>query len=112
MVKIIANIIGFLGIAAFILSYQFKKRKHIILVNIVSRVLYCAQYILLGAYSGAVLDCAAAPVLFIAGKRENKSVKKFLPWIVVGCNLVLIGLGVLIWENVFSIFAIVGNILE
>ena len=112
MTEIIANIIGLLGIVAFNLCYQFKKRKHIIAVNILSRVLYCTQYIMLGALSGAVLDCAAAPVLFLAEKREHKTLKKYLPWVIVGCNLALIGLGVLLWEDWFSLLAIVGILLE
>lgn len=112
MIKIAANVIGILGIVAFNLCYQFKKRKHIIAVNIISRVLYCTQYIMLGAFSGAALDCAAAPVLFLANKRENKTVKKYLPWIIAGSNLFLVSLGVLLWENVFSIFAIAGILFE
>ncbi len=51
-----ANIIGALAVASFVLSYQIKNRKGIVAVNTVSRALYVLQYVILGAYEGAVLD--------------------------------------------------------
>ena len=43
-------IIGILAVAAFLFSYQQKKRTNIILFNVISRVLYIIQYCLLGAF--------------------------------------------------------------
>ena len=56
--KIIANIIGIAAVAMFVLSYQLKTRRGIIFFNAGSRVFYVLQYILLGAFEGAVLDIA------------------------------------------------------
>ena len=60
MILIISQIIGFLSVVLFLLSYQQKKRKNIILFNVVSRALYIVQYLLLGAFEGAVLDILGA----------------------------------------------------
>ena len=51
-----AHILGVLAVATFLLSFQFKKRRSIIAVNLTSRLLYILQYIFLGAFEGAVLD--------------------------------------------------------
>ena len=53
-----AHILGILAVAAFLLSYQFKTRRNIIAVNLISRVLYVLQYVFLGALDGAALDFA------------------------------------------------------
>lgn len=46
---VFANVVGLMAVALFVLSYQFKNRRGIILCNASSRVLYVAQYFLLGA---------------------------------------------------------------
>ena len=52
----IAQVVGLFAVATFLISYQLKKRKNIIVCNAVSRVLYIIQYIMLGAFEGAILD--------------------------------------------------------
>ncbi|MBR4940381.1 MAG: YgjV family protein, partial [Clostridia bacterium] len=49
MLEIFANIIGLCAVVLFVLSYQMKARRGIILCNAASRVFYVTQYILLGA---------------------------------------------------------------
>ena len=68
--QITPQIIGGLAVAAFLFSYQQKKRNNIILFNTVSRCLYILQYLLLGAFSGAVLDVMGAISSVAAGKKH------------------------------------------
>lgn len=56
----IPQIVGLLAVATFLLSYQERDRKNIILLNTISRCLYILQYLLLGAFSGVVLDILGA----------------------------------------------------
>lgn len=72
---ILPQIIGLLGVATLLFSYQQKKRKNIILFNTVSRCLYILQYVLLGAFSGAVLDILGAMSSIIAGKKHTEFIK-------------------------------------
>lgn len=60
---IAGNILGLLAVAMFVLSYQMKSARNIIILNAGSRLLYIAQYILLGAFEGALLDTIAFFVL-------------------------------------------------
>ena len=53
---IISQVIGVFAVALYLLSYQLKKRSHIVWVTCISNALYVTQYILLGAFSGAVMD--------------------------------------------------------
>ncbi len=47
--KLAGTIVGIIGVALYILSYQFKKRKTIVAVYSLANMLYVIQYILLGA---------------------------------------------------------------
>lgn len=107
--KLIANIIGIMALILFFLSYQQKKRKNIILFNALSRVFYIIQYILLSAFSGAVLDLIAIFVSLIAQKKDEiPFVKKHVRIIIVFVSLIYIGVGLLFYKNIFSIFPIFG----
>ncbi len=56
MDNIIAQIIGFCGLALNGLSFQQKKRKGILSFQICAAAMFIVHYILLGAYTGAVLN--------------------------------------------------------
>lgn len=68
---IAAQIIGFLAVFLYLLSFQLKKRSQIVWVTCLSNVLYVLQYFLLGAFSGAVLDILSAVSSFFAGKKNQ-----------------------------------------
>ena len=57
--NIIATVVGLCAVIIFVLSYQLKTRRAIIFFNAGSRILYVTQYILLGAFEGALLDVVA-----------------------------------------------------
>ena len=109
---VVATVVGILAVAMFLLSYQQKKRKNIIIWNIISRCLYVVQYVLLGAYSGAVLDVLGALVSVIAEKKDHPRIAKHIKAIVITCNLVIVGVGLLLYENVFSLLPIAGVLLH
>ena len=110
------KIIGFLaGIAAvlfFLLGYLQKKRSNIIAFNLISRVLYIAQYLLVGAFAGAILDVVGALSTLMAQNIHRPIFKKYKGLIFVLNNLVIIGVGLLLYENIFSIFLIIGVTLQ
>ena len=96
MYKLIPQIIGICAVAAFLLSYQLKKRNNIIICNVISRCLYIHQYLLLGAISGAVLDILGAVASVIAEKKDRSFIKKHLRLIFIITNSVIIAVGVII----------------
>ncbi len=112
---LISQIIGLLAVATFLLSYQQKKRKSIIIWNVTSRVLYITQYLLLGAYSGAALDVLGAVSSVIAEKKHTSFIKKHLKTFIIVINaiILLVGLVIAIINRSFlDVFPIIGVLLH
>ena len=108
----VAFIIGLLAVAFFVLSYLQKRRGVILAFNLTSRVLYVVQYLLLGAFEGAVLDVLGAASGAVAQSDERDFIKKNKKLIFVGINTVIIVAGVLLYQNIFSLFPLVGILLQ
>ena len=92
---VVAQIVGIAGVILFLLSYQLKKRRHIVWVTCVSNLLYVLQYILLGAFSGAVMDFMSTVSSFLAAKKNAPSFRAHTK--------------ALIWTNM-AVIAVVGLI--
>ena len=113
--KLIPQIIGLLAVATFLLSYQQKKRKYIILLNVISRCLYILQYLLLGAFAGAVLDILGALASVVAGKKHTGFIKKHLLLTILLMDGLIIGAGItiaLINKSWLDLFSLVGVLLH
>ena len=108
----IANMAGILAVAVFVLSYQVKKRRGIIFFNAASRVLYVAQYLLLGAYEGALMDLVAFLISVFTQKADAPLIKRHYIAAIVVSNLLIVATGLLLYQNVFSLLPIFGVIFE
>lgn len=109
---LLAQIIGLIAVITFLLSYQNKTRENIIKCNVISRILYIIQYVLLGAFEGAVLDIVGAISSIAANKKENKVIKVNLPLVILNFNLLILVVGMVMYKNIFSLFPIIGVILH
>lgn len=76
MLLIISQIIGLAAVGLYLISYQLRKRKQIVWVTCISNALYVLQYVLLGAFSGAVLDFMSTVSSFFAAKKNDAHFKK------------------------------------
>ncbi len=108
----VANGIGVLAVLLFVLSYQLKNRRSIILCNVLSRGLYVVQYLLLGAFSGAVLDILGMIVSLIAQKKDVPAIQRRLPLVILLTDLTVLGVGLLLYESLFSLLPILGVLLH
>ena len=109
---IAAQIVGILAVVTFLLSYQLKKRKNIILVNATSSVLYVLQYIMLGAFEGAVLDVLSTLSTVAAHNKDKKPIKNHTKLALICMNALIFIAGMSLYENIFSLFPIAGAILQ
>ena len=109
---IIAQIVGILAVATYLLSYQLEKRKQIIFVNATSSFLYVLQYILLGALEGAAIDVLSAVGAVTAHNKDKKFIAKHMTIIIILLNLLFLTAGLTLYKNIFSLFPIVGAILQ
>ena len=103
--------VGLIAIIFFFLCYQLKSRKKIIFCNLTSRILYILQYILLGAFSGAVLDVLGAVVSIVAERSDRGFIKRHKKLFFCLTNLTLIGVGLafaIVSRNPIDLLPIVG----
>ena len=109
---ILANILGISAVVLFVLSYQIKSRRTLIAVNASSRILYVTQYLLLGAFEGALLDIIAFFISLLCHNRDSKLIKRYFALVLIGSNAIIIGAGLLTYRNLFSLLPIFGVIFE
>lgn len=107
-----ALIVGLAAVFFFLLSYQFPKRRAIIACNVVSRVLYILQYLLLFAFEGAVMDVSAIPSSVLAARKHTPFVQRHKWSIIAGVNGFILILGLLVWQDWLSWVPVVGVLLE
>lgn len=111
----IPQIIGLLAVALFLLSYQMKRRKGIIITNVISRALYILQYLLLGAFSGAVLDILGMVSSVVAERKHITFIKEHIKTIFFSINILIVLVGALIAfinESFLDLFPVVGVLLH
>ena len=109
---VVGNILGVCAVLMFVLSYQMKSRRGLIFMNAGSRILYVAQYIVLGAVEGAFLDVSAFLVSLLCQNSDKGFIKKHFALTVVLANLFIVAVGLLSYKNIFSLLAILGVIFE
>ncbi len=109
---IVAQIVGVLAVVCYLLSYQFKKRPHIVLVNSMSSALYVIQYILLGAFEGAVMDIISTISSVAAKNKEKRFIAKYVKVIIIIVNILLFAVGLVFYKNIFSFFPVFGAMLQ
>ena len=107
-----ALIVGLAAVFFFLLSYQFPKRRAIITCNVISRVLYILQYLLLFAFEGAAMDISAIPSSVLAARKHTPFVQNHKRTIILGVNAFVIVIGFLVWQDWLSWVPVVGVLLE
>ena len=110
--KTIATIVGILAVTLYISSYQFKNRRTIVAVYSTANLLYVLQYILLGAYTGMAMDLISFVSSILARKRHVPFIQKYCRYIIACMILSMIIAGTVLYQNVFSIVAVVAAIIE
>jgi len=70
------------------------------------------QYILLGALEGAALDILYAINTFVAGRKDKGFVAKHSKKVIMLLNWTFVMAGIILYEDIFSLFPIVGAILQ
>ena len=110
--KTLALITGLSAVFLYLVSFQFPKRRTIIACNVVSRVLYILQYLMLLAFEGAAMDISAIPSSLLAARKNRPFVQKHKVLILVAVNGFILLLGALVWQDRLSWIPIAGVLLE
>ena len=109
-IRDIAQIIGIIGIACSLLSFQFKTRKKVMTFQITASAMFCLQLFMLGAITGACVDFISF-IRTVIFSQNNKKWASSSIWLWVFVSLMIIT-GVFTWQNAWSILPIIGSILS
>ena len=109
MVKVIAEVIGIIGIICSILSFQCSQRKNVMLFQVLASLMFCTQLFLVGAVTGACLDSINffRSLFFSIDKKWAKS-----NWWLALFILLLLAAGIATWQNAYSILPMIGSLLS
>ena len=107
-----AFVTGLCAVCFCLLCYQFRNRKAIIACNVISRILYVLQYLLLFAFEGAAMDLSAIPASMLAARKHTPFVLKYKGLLCLSGNVVVVAMGGIFWENVISLLPIIGVLFE
>lgn len=93
-----------------VISYQQKTHKNILTFQMVSGLLFTIHYILLGAYTGAVMNFLGAfRSLVYSNRGKSWASSKIWP---AGFSVAFFISGILTWENVFSVFPLIAMLVS
>ncbi len=110
--KQMAFVVGVVAVCFYLLGYLQKRRSNIILFNVTSRILYIVQYVLLGAFEGAVLDVAGTVSSLLAQKKNVPVIKKHIRIFILLVNAFIVLAGLMVYENIYSLLPIAGVLLH
>lgn len=103
------QLIGFAGLATSIAAFQFKKHRSIVLCKMASELIFALQYILLGAWTAAVLDGISVirNTLYTNFVKRGRSTTP----IVVGFCLFVVATGIVTFDGSLSLLPIAAKLL-
>ena len=111
MKELLIQAIGFIGVALFILSYQFRSNKKLLLCQITGSSMFIIQFAVMGAYGGCLNLIIALIRNLLIMNRDRISIARgwTLCWMLLSASLTVT---VYTWEGALSLlpfFAIIGS---
>ena len=107
---IITRTTGTLGLVANLLSFQFKKHKHILFFRTVNESLFIIQYFILGAFTGAFLNIIGCIRNIVFTKQVALNKKTVLSTVIFSTIFTVFGL--LTFDGLKSIMLIFAKVLS
>ncbi len=108
--KIAAQIVGIMGIALSLLSFQFSKRKSIMLAQMLANLLFALQLFMVGAITGGCLDLISFVRTLIFSNNTKPWAKS--RWWLFAFILLMIAAGIFTWKDGWSILPMIGSVLS
>ena len=108
--NIIIQLIGGLGIAASIISFQLKKHSRILFFRTLNELIFAIQYFLLGAYTGMIMNLIGCVRNIIFTKQISENKKTTVSSIVF--SILFFVLGLVFRQGYKSILIITAKVLS
>lgn len=115
--EIVAQIIGFCAMVTSVMTFQFKKHKHLMILQTATAVLFTVHYWMLGQFCNMPSAYTGAAINLIAVARDivyyHKDKKIFVSnWWTVGFSAAIAVVGIIFWEDWRSLLVIVAMVLN
>lgn len=108
---ILAQIFGGLALLIMVIGMQFRKKKNMLLAQIMTNTCYIIQYILLGAFTGVftfiVNNLRSSTFYFYTQNCKKPSI--WLLFLFSGLSIII---GIITYKNLFSIIPVVSSIIS
>lgn len=108
--NIITQAIGFIGFFLAVMTFQSDKHRSITLIKCASDAMFVIQFIMLGAYTGAIMNSIGC-VRNIAYAQLVEKKKSVIPAVLLFSVIIVIG-GIVTWSGPISLLAIIGKLLS
>lgn len=110
MIFILIRLTGLLGLSLGVIAFQFKNHKQIMLCKIFAEVAYCAQYTLLGAYTGGAIGAISVIRNYLFRRQVEKG-KSTLPLIIIFSIFIVIICAVT-WAGPLSLLPLFSKVIS
>ncbi|NCB52703.1 MAG: YgjV family protein [Clostridia bacterium] len=101
--------LGLVGLLFGILAFQNNKHKNIVLLKLLNEFFFAVQYILLGAYTGAVMNLISCVRNYIYCKSVEAG-KPTIKWVVL-FSVIIAAAGIMTWSSALSLVPILAKLL-
>ena len=107
--RIFVQALGIVGLLFGAAAFQSNKSKNIVVLKLLNDLFFSFQYLMLGAYTGAVMNWISCfrNLIYTHCTIKEKSNKV---WMAVFCVIMLVT-GILSWSSPMSLIAIIGKLL-
>lgn len=105
---IVGQILGFIYLIIFVISFQFKKLETLMKIRIVSKIIATLHYLFLSAYSGAVSQFISIFPNYFSYKYQGKKKNKIIAFLFI---IIFFISGILTYQNIYDTLPIIGSIL-
>lgn len=105
---IVGQILGFIYLIIFVISFQFKKLETLMKIRIVSKIIATLHYLFLSAYSGAVSQFISIFPNYFSYKYQGQKKNKIIAFLFI---IIFFISGILTYQNIYDTLPIIGSIL-
>ena len=105
---IVGQILGFIYLIIFVISFQFKKLETLMKIRIVSKIIATLHYLFLSAYSGAVSQFISIFPNYFSYKYQGQKKNKIITFLFI---IIFFISGILTYQNIYDTLPIIGSIL-
>ncbi|MCD8036370.1 MAG: YgjV family protein [Clostridiales bacterium] len=108
--SILTQILGFIGVLFFLISYQVKSNRKLFLMQTLGCLTFCIQFALFGAFSGClslIINMVRNTMLM---KYETAKVVRWKGWVFIFSALCIVS-AIFTWDGIISLLPLIGTIL-